>query len=171
LQDHLRAVIIGERSFGKGSVQNIIAMEGGATAIKLTTASYWRPSGRNIHRFPDSKEEEDWGVKPSKGFEVKLSDEERRNYFEWRRIRDIVRRNGEGPKSKEAEKLKDYRDRVLDKAVEYIRDELKRQQGAQAPHTAPAAAVRDLQRPTASEPRSIEPRVSLRRDSVITRER
>src|SRR5205809_673941 len=43
LQDHARAVIIGERSFGKGSVQNLIEMEDGQTALKITTASYWRP--------------------------------------------------------------------------------------------------------------------------------
>src|SRR5207247_821232 len=61
LQDHLRAIIIGERSYGKGSVQNVMEMEGGATALKLTTASYWRPSGKNIHRFPTSKKEDDWG--------------------------------------------------------------------------------------------------------------
>src|SRR5207248_6293249 len=60
LQDHLRAIIVGERSFGKGSVQNVIAMEAGTSALKLTTASYWRPSGRNIHRFPDAKEEDEW---------------------------------------------------------------------------------------------------------------
>lgn len=172
LQDHLRAVVIGERSFGKGSVQNIIAMEGGATALKLTTASYWRPSGKNIHRFPDSKDEEDWGVKPSPGFEVKLSDEERFNYLKWRRYRDIVRRNGEGPKPAEEEKLKDFRDRVLDKSVEYLRDELKKQQGAQAPGTAPEAAHRDLERPLTTEPRFADPRVSLRREAVpVSRER
>ncbi len=177
LQDHLRAVVIGERSFGKGSVQNIIAMEAGATALKLTTASYWRPSGKNIHRFPDSKDEEDWGVKPSPGFEVKLSDEERFNYLKWRRYRDIVRRNGEGPKPAEEEKLKDFRDRVLDKAVEYLRDELKKQQGAQAPAAQPGVATRDMQRPLETEPRYAEsgfadPPVSLRRDAVpASRER
>src|SRR5205085_3738359 len=72
LQDHARAVVVGERSYGKGSVQNIIPMEGGASALKLTTASYWRPSGKNIHRFPDSKEEDDWGVKPNKDFQAAL---------------------------------------------------------------------------------------------------
>lgn len=166
LQDHLRAVVIGERSYGKGSVQNVIAMEGGATALKLTTASYWRPSGKNIHRFPDSKEEDDWGVKPSPGFEVKLSDEERINYFKWRRFRDIVRKNGEGPKPAEEEKLKDFRDRVLDKAVEYIRGELKKQQSAQAPAGRPEAAIRGLERLVATEPRFADPRISLRRDVV-----
>jgi carboxyl-terminal processing protease len=172
LQDHLRAVIIGERSFGKGSVQNIIAMEGGATALKLTTASYWRPSGKNIHRFPESEETAEWGVKPDAGFEVKLTDEERVNYFKWRQKRDVVRREGDAPKSKDDDKLKDFRDRVLDKAVEYLRGELKKQQGAQAPATAPAASVRELERPLTTEPRYAEPRFRGRRDAMtITRER
>jgi carboxyl-terminal processing protease len=67
LQDHQRAVIIGERTYGKGSVQNIIEMHQGGdrSALKLTTASYWRPSGKNIHRFPDSKDSDDWGVRPN----------------------------------------------------------------------------------------------------------
>jgi len=65
LQDHGRAVIVGERSYGKGSVQNIIKMEGGKSALKLTTASYWRPNGKNIHRFFDSKDTDDWGVRPN----------------------------------------------------------------------------------------------------------
>ncbi|MBI3409103.1 MAG: S41 family peptidase [Planctomycetes bacterium] len=104
LQDHLRALIIGERSFGKGSVQNVINMEGGNSALKLTTASYWRPSGKNIHRFPDSKENDEWGVKPSPGYEVKLSDEERIEYFKWRRERDVVRRPGQEAPKQEAPK-------------------------------------------------------------------
>ncbi len=47
LQDHNRAVIVGERTFGKGSVQNIIPLEDG-TAVKLTIALYYTPSGRSI---------------------------------------------------------------------------------------------------------------------------
>jgi carboxyl-terminal processing protease len=67
LQDHRRAVIIGERTYGKGSVQNIIEMHqsGERSALKLTTASYWRPSGKNIHRFPESTDSDDWGVRPN----------------------------------------------------------------------------------------------------------
>ena len=71
LQDHNRAVIIGERSYGKGSVQNIIEMENDTSALKLTTASYWRPSGKNIHRFPDSKDTDDG--RPSRTTAYKLS--------------------------------------------------------------------------------------------------
>jgi len=47
LQDHRRAIVIGTRSFGKGSVQTIIPL-GGNGAIRLTTARYYTPSGRSI---------------------------------------------------------------------------------------------------------------------------
>jgi carboxyl-terminal processing protease len=47
LQDHKRAVIIGTKSFGKGSVQTILPM-GGSGAMRLTTARYYTPSGRSI---------------------------------------------------------------------------------------------------------------------------
>ena len=60
LQDHDRAVIVGERTWGKGSVQNIIELEGGRSALKLTTAGYLRPSGKNIHRFEGAGENDDF---------------------------------------------------------------------------------------------------------------
>ncbi|MDH5299741.1 MAG: S41 family peptidase [Gammaproteobacteria bacterium] len=47
LQDHKRAIIMGSRSFGKGSVQTILPLLGDA-ALKLTTARYFTPSGRSI---------------------------------------------------------------------------------------------------------------------------
>jgi len=47
LQDHGRALIVGERTFGKGSVQSILPLRNGA-GIKLTTARYYTPSGRSI---------------------------------------------------------------------------------------------------------------------------
>ena len=47
LQDHKRAVIMGTQSFGKGSVQTILPL-GNGTAVKLTTARYYTPSGRSI---------------------------------------------------------------------------------------------------------------------------
>lgn len=146
LQDHARAIIVGERSFGKGSVQNLIEMEEGHTALKITTASYWRPSGRNIHRFPDAKEEDEWGVKPDKGYEVKLSDEERIEYFKWRRDRDILRRPGEevkAPPDGEKKEKKEFRDKVMDKAMEYIRAELKKNERGQAPAVVPAAPIQE----------------------------
>jgi carboxyl-terminal processing protease len=47
LQDHHRAIVLGTRSFGKGSVQTIIPL-GGQGALRLTTARYYTPSGRSI---------------------------------------------------------------------------------------------------------------------------
>jgi len=131
LQDHKRAVVIGERSYGKGSVQNIIEMhEGNApSALKLTTASYWRPNGKNIHRFPDSKETDDWGVKPDAGFEVPLKDEERLEYMIYRSDRDIVRTGATKPvepKKKDGKEKKPFVDRVLEKAVDHLKQEIKK---------------------------------------------
>jgi carboxyl-terminal processing protease len=90
LQDHHRAVIIGERTWGKGSVQNVVELEDGKSALKLTTATYTRPNGHNIHRFPDAKESDEWGVKPNDGFEVKLNIDEMNDLITDRRQRDVV---------------------------------------------------------------------------------
>jgi len=48
LKDHKRALLIGEKTFGKGSVQDVIPMPGGNTALKMTIALYYTPSGRSI---------------------------------------------------------------------------------------------------------------------------
>jgi carboxyl-terminal processing protease len=72
-------------------VQNVIPLEGGSSALKLTTARYLRPNGTNIHRTSDLTEEDDWGVRPSKGCEVILDDEDYRKVFEQRRDRDLIR--------------------------------------------------------------------------------
>lgn len=62
LQDHKRAIILGERSFGKGSVQTVIPL-GKYGAMRLTTARYYTPSGRSIQA---KGIEPDIEVKPAK---------------------------------------------------------------------------------------------------------
>jgi carboxyl-terminal processing protease len=91
LQDHDRAVVIGERTWGKGSVQNVIELEEGKSALKLTTAGYHRPSGKNIHRYPDAKESDEWGVMPNDGYELKMNGAQMARLIEYRRRRDILR--------------------------------------------------------------------------------
>ena len=121
LKDHGRAIICGERSYGKGSVQKIIPMgnDKDAGALKLTTASYLRPSGKNTQRFPHSKETDEWGVEPSPGMEVRMKDEERAEYMIYRRDRDNVRSR---PKEmKPDEKTMESKDRMLEKVLEYLR--------------------------------------------------
>lgn len=116
LQDHKRAVVVGERTWGKGSVQNVIELENGKSALKLTTASYLRPSGKNIHRFPDAKESDEWGVMPDDGYGVRFSNDETQQYLEYRKLRDVLSKDGP-PKS-------DYVDRQLAKALEYLNSQL-----------------------------------------------
>jgi carboxyl-terminal processing protease len=121
LQDHDRAVIIGERTWGKGSVQNIIELESGRSALKLTTAGYKRPSGRNIHKFEGAKDDEDWGVRPNSGWEVKVTDEVLRAILLARQQRDIIRK----PQPDELPTSAPLgEDPQLLKAVQYVREKL-----------------------------------------------
>jgi carboxyl-terminal processing protease len=101
LQDHHRAVIVGERTWGKGSVQQVIEMENGRSALKLTTASYKRPNGKNIHRFPDAKETDEWGVHPDEGYELRSSNDELSNLMLARHQRDILVPHGKVAASEE----------------------------------------------------------------------
>ncbi|HEX9931433.1 MAG TPA: S41 family peptidase [Allosphingosinicella sp.] len=48
VQDHRRGIVMGERTFGKGSVQTLIPLGRGETALRLTTARYFTPSGRSV---------------------------------------------------------------------------------------------------------------------------
>ncbi len=64
LQDHRRAIVVGQRTLGKGSVQTPMHLEVSGVGLKLTTGTFHRPSGRELHRFPDSKATDDWGVRP-----------------------------------------------------------------------------------------------------------
>jgi carboxyl-terminal processing protease len=52
LQDLDRALVVGRTSFGKGSVQSVFPMRGKTAALKLTTALYYTPVGRSIHKAP-----------------------------------------------------------------------------------------------------------------------
>ncbi len=53
----------------------MLTLNYGKSALKLTTARYYRPNGRNIHRLKDAKEEDDWGVSPNEGNKIELDDE------------------------------------------------------------------------------------------------
>jgi carboxyl-terminal processing protease len=117
LQDHGRATIVGQRTWGKGSVQDVIDLEDGQSALKLTMASYWRPNGHNIHRLSDATEDDEWGVRPLPQDEVKLSDEDLAKMFQARRDRDILRpRAAADPQAP----LPDRHDPQLQRALEVI---------------------------------------------------
>lgn len=127
LQDHDRAVIVGERTWGKGSVQNIIELEGGKSALKLTTAGYKRPSGENIHRFPGDDANDQWGVLPNAGYRLRLSDREMARLITDRRKRDIIAAHaaaGAPPEPREAGGER-FEDRQLQMALKYLKGAMK----------------------------------------------
>jgi len=127
LKDHGRAVIVGRRTWGKGTVQTLIPLEGGRSRLRLTTADYWRPSEKQLHRKLDATEKDDWGVKPDRGLEVKLTEEEAVKVLQQRRDRDVVRKDVHGiAPPDDGEKPELFDDPQLRKAIEYIESKIGR---------------------------------------------
>jgi carboxyl-terminal processing protease len=84
LQDHKRAVIMGTKTFGKGSVQTILPMSGGS-ALKITTARYYTPNGRSIQAtgiLPDVVTEEAKVTKRDKSAEDSLKEADLAGHLE-----------------------------------------------------------------------------------------
>jgi carboxyl-terminal processing protease len=122
LQDYDRAVVVGERSYGKGSVQTVRPFNPTEAKVKLTFARYFPPLGRNIDRFSTpGKPEDEWGVTPNKGYEVKFSREEKSDFREVMRDREIIPRKD----GKDLPKKKEFKDTQLEKATEYVKEQMK----------------------------------------------
>jgi len=156
LQDHKRAQVVGQRSFGKGSVQNILELEDGNSVLKLTVASYLRPSGKNIHRFKNAKDSDEWGVSPNQGLEVKLTPDQYFAYARGRRQRDLLSRRSKaaGPTAKDEKK--DETKPVEDKG------EPKKEEAKAAEPKKGAAGAREAAK---SAPR---PFVDIQRDKAVS---
>lgn len=90
LQDHQRATVVGERSYGKGTVQNVVYLERKKSAMRLTTARYLRPSGENIdRRVAEKRKLAEWGVQPNEGATVELTETQVFELFRQRNLRDL----------------------------------------------------------------------------------
>ncbi len=126
LQDHGRAVIVGERSWGKGTVQNVIPIERGKSALKLTTASYWRPNGNNINRFDDEASQSGvWGVLPGQEHAVELTEEELFENARQRNMKDLQGLIGPAKSGADEEvEAEPHVDLPLQRAIEVIQEEL-----------------------------------------------
>ena len=125
LQDYGRAIVVGERSYGKGSVQQVDAFKPTDGQIKMTTARYFPPSDKNIDKLSADKDKPDeWGVKPDKGYEVKLSKEAQRELADHFREREIIPAK-EKPAADPEKPAKVFKDTQLEKAVEYVREQMK----------------------------------------------
>ncbi|MDI6756473.1 MAG: S41 family peptidase [Endomicrobiia bacterium] len=111
LQDHRRAIIVGDRSFGKASVQSVFPLNEG-NALRLTTARYYTPSGKLIHR--DEKTGEG-GIKPDILVEVSRETEAKLQS----QIEEVY------PPGKEPESAVKDKDRVEDSALQRAMELLK----------------------------------------------
>lgn len=106
LHDNKRAVLVGETTFGKGSVQNIVQIEDGAAA-RITTAHYYTPNGHCIHEK---------GIKPDISIPVPAE--------EWQKVQ-LKRISTESPAMLEPKALPADLDRVTDRQLERAVDLLK----------------------------------------------
>jgi carboxyl-terminal processing protease len=97
LVDNNRAIVVGTRSFGKGSVQTVRQLDrGGGAELKMTEQGYFLPSGRSITRKDDSAT---WGVDPTDGFYVPVADDDIRAMLEVRRRLEVLRPENAGPEN------------------------------------------------------------------------
>jgi carboxyl-terminal processing protease len=87
LMDNRRALVIGERTYGKGSVQELIPLDGNSGELKLTVAYYYLPSGRLVHRKKDAT---DWGVEPQ--IIIPMTDAEERAMMQDRMEQETFKR-------------------------------------------------------------------------------
>ena len=103
LRDHKRAVLIGESSWGKGTVQNVIPIQLHKSALKLTTASYWPPNGENFDRKYMNKTPEIYGVHPEPDMTVEMTEEEVLENRIQRNKRDLETLLGNNTKQNDAQ--------------------------------------------------------------------
>jgi carboxyl-terminal processing protease len=92
LKDRKRALIVGERTFGKGSVQMLFPLSTRLALVKLTTSHYYLPSGRCIHREETST---DWGVNPD--LTIEMTPDQMRAAIDARQELDILREANSAP--------------------------------------------------------------------------
>ncbi len=119
LQDHRRAVLVGTKSYGKGSVQTLLPL--GNTALKITTARYYTPSGRSIQA---DGIEPDVEVNRAKVEEVKedrmFSEETLTNALKNDTKNSIIQKDVKSDKEKEEEE-RDKNDYQLQRAIDMVK--------------------------------------------------
>jgi carboxyl-terminal processing protease len=110
LQDNKRGVVIGEKTFGKASVQSMIPLSD-KSALRLTIAKYYTPSGRSIQR---NEKDDTGGIVPD--IEIKVSRE-----IETKLIQQADEIYFPGKEKQEKKKEELVRDEMFDRAVEILK--------------------------------------------------
>ncbi len=113
MQDNKRAIIIGERTYGKASVQSMIPLSD-KSALRLTIARYYTPSGRSIHR---DEKKETGGITPD--MEVKVTVDAEKKLI--RQAEEFYYPGKETREGQEKKKEALARDEVLERGVEILK--------------------------------------------------
>ncbi len=94
----------------------------GPGKLTLTTATFWRPSDRNLNKSSTKgRDEDEWGVTPNAGYELKLGTKEQNDLYEHLRDQEIILPPGYVPSASTT----DFRDRQLELALEYLRGQIR----------------------------------------------
>lgn len=95
LTENKRAIVVGTRSFGKGSVQSVLELPSGqGSELKITEQGYFLPSGRSLSRKDDTPT---WGVDPTDGFYVPMTDDDVVAMIDVRRREELLHAPGATP--------------------------------------------------------------------------
>ncbi len=147
LQDNHRAFVVGQRSFGKASVQQVMPLSGGA-GLRLTIAKYYTPSGRLIHRnYRDKTKADEGGIFPD--VEVVFDPEKEAKVF--MQYNDVIYTPGKKAKLPEFK----VQDPVLDKAVEILTGKITLEEAKKASEE--AAAKRKAEKETKTPAKEDKP--------------
>jgi carboxyl-terminal processing protease len=123
VQDTQRGILVGTRTFGKGSVQSILPLAGGAK-LRLTTAKYYTPGGRCIHRDINATEDDPWGIQPDIVVETTAEDE-LALFKHWQQERVMENNGPEGEEAAAPEGEGEEKEKFVDRAMVRAVDALK----------------------------------------------
>jgi len=112
IKDHKRGVIVGTKTYGKGSVQSVLPIGDGKCSLRLTTAKYYTPSGVCIHGT---------GIYPNVEVKIPIDDEIRLMQKRSRAFKNMDLDNADEKEKKEYEKIKKTKDVQLDRAVDLLK--------------------------------------------------
>jgi carboxyl-terminal processing protease len=128
LQDNNRAVVVGSRTYGKGSVQKVFDLPDGG-AVKVTTEVWLTPSGKHLQRrMTTESESANVGIDPNEGLKVELTEQQwRHSFIAIKRANVLPGKPGVAPQAPprperpELALPENYKDPVVEKALEHLR--------------------------------------------------
>jgi len=118
VRDNGRGLVVGERTYGKFSVQNLVPLGRAGAKLKITTAKYYLPSGASLHRDPDA---ETWGVDPD--VPIRLVHKEVARLYEMRREANLLGPQKADEDGEKSDEDGDDADDATDKAGDESKDD------------------------------------------------